>query len=217
MVNYIYQNYTSDFVNGKGELVNIPESFKGLDIIIEDDMPSDAAVYEEGIAINTRVIENDFVTKAYLNTSTSEDSYKNRGLDTFSLKQDPFQTLGRYYRYVIVREYLRVNNPIEELEKNKYFMKRVAELGNVDAAFESYISERALAASFNNKYIMGKTKYSYSDSIMNLIDEFGDTLKVTYPITAQLAPGENADGAKVLQLNNKKEAQGELASIYYNN
>jgi hypothetical protein len=96
-------------------------------------------------------------------------------------------------------------------------MKRVAELGNVDAAFESYISEKALAASFNNKYIMGKTKYSYSDSIMNLIDEFGDTLKVTYPITAQLAPGENADGAKVLQLNNKKEAQGELASIYYNN
>jgi hypothetical protein len=90
-------------------------------------------------------------------------------------------------------------------------------MGNASDAYESYISERALAGSYNNKYIMGKTKYSYSDSLLNLINEFGDTLKINYPITAQLTPGTNTDGAKVLTLNNQKEAQGELASVYYNN
>ena len=217
VINYIYQNYMSNFNNAKGELVNIPETYKKQDVIVKDDLPMDAGVFEEGIAINTKIIERDFATKAYLNINTSADSYANRGLDTFTLKQDPFQTLASYYRYVIAREHIRVNTSAEDLENNKYFMKKVADLGNVDAAYESYISERALAASYNNKYIMGKTKYSYSDSVMNLIDEFGDVLKVNYPITAQLAPGENTEGAKVLQLNNKKEAEGDLASIYYNN
>lgn len=218
VINFILQNYTSNFTNEKGELVNIPDTYTdNRPVLIVDDLDTDAGVFEEGIAINTLRIETDYANKAYLESSTSENNYGARGLDTFKLKDDPFQTLASYYRYVIARESIRVNNPIESLENNNDFLKRVLTIGNASDAYESYISERALAGSFNNKYIMGKTKYSYSDSLLNLINEFGDTLKINYPITAQLTPGTNTDGAKVLTLNNQKEAQGELASVYYNN
>jgi alkylated DNA repair dioxygenase AlkB len=218
VINFILQNYTSNFANEKGELVNIPDTYTdNRPVLIVDDLDTDAGVFEEGIAINTLRIETDYANKAYLESSTSENNYGARGLDTFKLKDDPFQTLASYYRYVIARESIRVNNPIESLEDNSDFLKRVVNMGNASDAYESYISERALAGSYNNKYIMGKTKYSYSDSLLNLINEFGDTLKINYPITAQLTPGTNTDGAKVLTLNNQKEAQGELASVYYNN
>jgi len=218
VINFILQNYTSNFANEKGELVNIPDTYTdNRPVLIVDDLDTDAGVFEEGIAINTLRIETDYANKAYLESSTSENNYGARGLDTFKLKDDPFQTLASYYRYVIARESIRVNNPIESLEDNNDFLKRVVNMGNASDAYESYISERALAGSYNNKYIMGKTKYSYSDSLLNLINEFGDTLKINYPITAQLTPGTNTDGAKVLTLNNQKEAQGELASVYYNN
>jgi hypothetical protein len=208
----------SNFSNEKGELVNIPDTYKDNRPVIKvDNLDTDVEIVEEGIAINTRRIETDYANKAYLETSVAENNYGSRGLDTFKIKDDPFQTLASYYRYVIARESIRVNNPIELLEDNSEFMRRVYTMGNANDAYESYISERALAASFNNKYIMGKTKYSYSDSLLNLINEFGDILKVNYPITAQLAPGTNTEGAKVLQLNNQKEAQGELASTYRNN
>jgi hypothetical protein len=218
VINYIYQNYLSNFSNEKGELVNIPDTYKDNRPVIKvDNLDTDVEIVEEGIAINTRRIETDYANKAYLETSVAENNYGSRGLDTFKIKDDPFQTLASYYRYVIARESNRVNHPIESLENNSEFMRRVYAMGNANDAYESYISERALGASFNNKYIMGKTKYSYSDSLLNLINEFGDTLKVNYPITAQLSPGTNTEGAKVLQLNNQKEAQGELASVYYNN
>jgi hypothetical protein len=218
VINYIYQNYLSNFRNAKGELVNIPDTYTDNRPVIKvDELDTDVEIVEEGIAINTRRIETDYANKAYLETSTAENNYGSRGLDTFKIKDDPFQTLASYYRYVIARESNRVNHPIESLENNSDFLRRVLAMGNANDAYESYISERALGASFNNKYIMGKTKYSYSDSLLNLINEFGDTLKVNYPITAQLTPGTNTDGVKVLQLNNQKEAQGELASVYYNN
>jgi len=218
VINYIFQNNMSNFVNKKGETVNYPEVYKKLPITVNDQSPYAAIATKKGIVINTKQIESEYANKKYINISKADDSYAKLGLDTFTLKQDPFQTLSSYYRYVIARETLRLNTTDEVLDGNKSFEKKIVELNNEDAAFESYISERALAASFNYKYIMGKTKYSYSQAVLEIINEF-DTktfnLKDTYPILAQLSLAPNTEGAKVLQLNNKKEAQGILASSYY--
>jgi hypothetical protein len=62
---------------------------------------------------------------------------------------------------------------------------------------------------------MGKTKYSYAETVLNIVNEFGDILKKNYPFVAQLSLAPNIEGAKVLTLNNKKEAQGDIATFYY--
>jgi hypothetical protein len=217
VINFIYQNNMSNFVED-GNFVNFPEQYKNLDISVNDTIPY-AALAEKGkLVLNTRQIESEYANKKYLTTSTTEDSNVNTGLDTFTLKQDPFTTLASYYRYVIARETLRLNTTEETLKGNKYFERRIKEVGDVNDAYESYISERALAASFNFNYIMGKTKYSYSQTVLDTINEFNTedfNIKDAYPILAQLAPAPNKEGVKLLQLNNKKDAQGTLASAYY--
>jgi hypothetical protein len=215
VVNYIYQNYRSNSSNIKGELTNIPEAYDSKEVIVNDTLDTDVIVTENSIIINSEKIENDFANKVFLTNTTVADNNKTRGLDTFTPKQNPFDTLGSYYRYVIAREAIRVNTPAEDLETNKNFMKRVVETKSFDEAYESYISEKALKSVFNYKYIMGKTKYSYTETVMNVINEFGDTLKKAYPILSQLSPAPNTEGVKVIQLNNKKEAEGITASNYY--
>jgi hypothetical protein len=217
-INSIFQNYQSNFTDKEGRFVNFPDAYKTRDIIVDDTIPYDAIVVKEGLAINTKQIEKDYATKAYLNFNEDEGNYESRGLDTFTLKQDPFGTLASYYRYVIERELLRSDNPIESLEENKAYKRLVESLETETAAYESYISEKALRKSFNYAYIMGKTKYSYADAVMEIINEFEDlNIKETYPILANLSPAPNKENAKILQLNNNKEAQGNLATAYYTN
>tara|TARA_R110002126_G_scaffold40065_6_gene118041 strand:+ start:9600 stop:21773 length:12174 start_codon:yes stop_codon:yes gene_type:complete len=217
-INNIYQNHMSNFSNKEGRYVNYPEVHADLNIIVDDAIPYDAIVVKEGLAINTKQIEKDYATKAYLNFNEDVDSYTSRGLDTFTLAQDPFDTLASYYRYVIEREIIRHKTPLESLEENKAYKRLVESLESEKAAYESYISEKALMESFNYRYVMGKTKYSYTDAVMGIINEFEDiNIKDTYPILANLSPAPNKENAKILQLNNKKEAQGNLATAYYNN
>ena len=210
----------SNFTDAEGDFVNYPEVYNAdLPIIVNDEIPYDAIVVKEGLVINTKKIESDFANKNYLTSVTTPESYAARGLDTFGLTQDPFDTLSSYYRYVIEREVLRSNTPIDSLEDNKNYKKKLTQFGTVVAAYESYISENALAKSFNYAYVMGKTKYSYAETVLSLINEFDTdkfSLKDAYPILAQLSPAPNKEGIKSLQLNNKKDAQGNLANAYYN-
>jgi predicted NAD-dependent protein-ADP-ribosyltransferase YbiA (DUF1768 family) len=216
-INSIFQNYQSNFTNENGEFVNFPDVYDTQDVIVDDTIPYDAIVVKEGIAINTKQIEKDYATKAYLTINEDPDNYASRGLDTFTLKQDPFDTLASYYRYVIERAVLRQNNPIESLEENKAYKRLVDTMGE-EAGYESFLSEKALMKSFNYAYIMGKTKYSYTDAVMGIINEFESlNIKETYPILANLSPAPNKENVKILQLNNNKEAQGNLATAYYTN
>jgi predicted NAD-dependent protein-ADP-ribosyltransferase YbiA (DUF1768 family) len=216
-INSIFQNYQSNFTDEDGKFVNFPDVYDTQNIIVNDTIPYDAIVVKEGIAINTKQIEKDYAEKAYLTINDASDNYASRGLDTFTLKQDPFDTLASYYRYVIERAVLRQNTPVESLEENKAYKRLVESLGE-EAGYESFLSEKALMKSFNYAYIMGKTKYSYTDTVMELINEFDSlNIKETYPILANLSPAPNKENVKILQLNNNKEAQGNLATAYYTN
>jgi predicted NAD-dependent protein-ADP-ribosyltransferase YbiA (DUF1768 family) len=215
VINYIFQNYMSNFYNSEGKFINIPQQYKGLPVLVDDSIPYEAIVAQEGIVINSKRIESDYATRAYILGSRSENSYENLGLDGFKNGQDPFKSLASYYRYVIARESIRVNNPLETLEESEYFKSKIIELEDVNAAYESYISERALAASYNPAYILGKTKYNYTSSLLNIIDKMSDTLKTKYSILTQLSPTPNTEKVRVIRLNNRKEAQGILADDYY--
>jgi hypothetical protein len=75
-------------------------------------------------AINSKRIESDYATRAYILGSRSENSYENLGLDGFKNGQDPFKSLASYYRYVIARESIRVNSPLETIEDSQYFSEK---------------------------------------------------------------------------------------------
>jgi len=219
VINFIYQNYISNFQNEDGKLVNVGPEVGGFPTLIDDNADFDAIVENGVMIINTKAIEDDFNNKVFLEGNTTARNYAEQGLDVFKPNQNPFLNLNSYYRYVLEREALRVKNPIESLENDLAYKEFLSKLGNIpEDAYEAWLSEKALRDSYNKAYIMGSTKYSYSDTILDLIRGLSDKVKSEYPILSQIAPAETRRAnVKLLQLNNKKLVKGQLAEIYYSN
>jgi alkylated DNA repair dioxygenase AlkB len=212
IVAYIYQNYMSRFVNADGTLTNIPEYYNDKLTIIDNTIDTNVIIDKYSIIVNSDRIKNEYQKKAYLSTNETEIYIG----DVFT--KDPFNTLNSYYRYTIEKELLRTQIPIESLEQNKDFLNLLDVYSTADAAYESYISEKALANTYNRSYIIGTSKYSYTEKVLNIIKEFKDTnLKDKYPILAQLAPVNTKKAVKLIQLNDKQIAKGVLGEIYINN
>ena len=189
VVDYIYQNYMSNFTDPvNGKHITIPKALSSKDVIIDNTIEQDVIV-GKNIIVNEEKLKLDFDNKIFLNDDA---------LDTFEKNKNPFQTFSSYVRYVMEREVLRESlNDIEVTEE--------------------YLSEVALLKSFNSPYIMGKTKYSYSESIMNIINNFDDT-KVNFPVLNHIVLKSNKRNInKVLTLNNKSLLTKEISSIYNKN
>ena len=188
VVNYIYQNYMSNFVNPSTENhISIPKAFDSKDVIIDNTIDQDVIIGKT-ITVNEEKLKSDFDNRIFLTDNA---------LDKFEKNKNPFQTFSSYVRYVLEREVLRESLVDTEVT-------------------EEYLSEVALLKSFNSPYIMGKTKYSYSDTIMNIIKNFDDT-KVNFPVLDHIVLTGNKKNVKVLTLNNKKLLTKELSSIYNKN
>ena len=218
LITAIFQTYVSNFSNAKGTLVNIPESYETLPIEIDDTINTDVIIENDKIIINSRAIEFDFANKLFMSNNNTEDSYKNRGKDTFPTGKNPFNNLRSFYRYSIAKAYLESNNTIDSLSNDSYFLSLIAKNNNnVDTAYTEYISERALLNSFNPQYIMGTTKYSYTDNMMQLLQSLEDntSLKDKFSILGQLSPQPNKNGFKIVRLNNRRDMQGLTAQDYY--
>jgi alkylated DNA repair dioxygenase AlkB len=202
----------SRFVNADGTLTNIPEYYNDKLTIIDNTIDTNVIIDKYSIIVNSDRIKNEYQKKAYLSTNETE-IYTG---DVFT--KDPFNTLNSYYRYTIEKELLRTQIPIESLEQNKDFLNLLDVYSTADAAYESYISEKALANTYNRSYIIGTSKYSYTEKVLNIIKEFKDTnLKDKYPILGQLAPVNTKKAVKLIQLNDKQIAKGVLGEIYINN
>lgn len=208
VIGYIFQNYMSNFVDKKGNITDMPEAHRGFEIKEDKSATKGVELKDEKFLINKSVLENQFKNKLYLNDSEHSESYENIGYRPFSVEDDPFPTQSSYNRYVIEREYLRSqyeSTDIKESQKD---------------AFEFFLNKRALMNVFNQKAIMGTNEYSYTDQVIDMINQYPE-LKDEYPILAQLsqAPYKNKQGEniKVLQLNDKALAKGDLAEVYRQN
>jgi hypothetical protein len=217
LINFIFQNYISYFYNQKGEFINIPEVYDTLPVVIDDNIETDVEVLSDKIKVNSKLIEFDYATKSFLNTNDTEFGYAQRGLTTFNKLNNPFQNLPQFYRYVISREVLAKKNSPESLRDDSHFLTLLANNNNNPrAAYEDYISERALLNSFNRSYIMGKTKFSYTEDLLQIISELENTsaLKDRFPILGQLSRLPNKDGFKIIRLNNRRDVKGDAAQEY---
>jgi hypothetical protein len=219
LVNFIYQNYLSYSSDATGKLVNYPEAINGKEVVVDNTMDVLVKIEEDKILINTRIIEFDFANKSFLENNDTDAAYVNRNYDTFKVGQDPFKNLRSFYRYHIELALLEENNSIDSLADSDYFGQIIAKNdGNIDQAYIQYISERALSNSYNPYYIMGRTKYSYTNNVLELIDSLENypALFDRFPILTQISPQRNREGFRIIRLNNRSDVKGALAQDYYN-
>jgi hypothetical protein len=229
LMDYIFQNYQTGFVDSNGKLTSTPETYMGRKIInrkgVERGAMANMTEQSDVIYIDNAKIERDFFNKAYLKNSIT---YPKEGLRTFN--KDIFDNVIQYKKYVIAREYLRSRIPLENISSDKEFIAvkntlktqfNFTEENATKQAYEYFLNKEALMDSYNRSVIMGTGAYSYSQTVIDSIDRNAD-LKQKYPILEQLyIPKQFGDnlGIKVLSLRNIsqiKNTEG-LGDIYYQN
>ena len=238
--NYIFQNYMSHFIDENGELTNMPSEFNNLKVKQKDKVIRGAQVVGDTIFVDEAKLKKDYADKVYLNTNTTTNAYNNTGLKGFDTEDNMFPNESSYVRYVFEREYQRNAFPIDSLKTNKDYLKIKSILSNEGVpenqlsklAYEEYTNQQALLNAYNSQAISGIENNSYTDMVMNIIQEFPQ-LKNKYPIISQFSKpltitkafrqvyGETKIDIVqnfVLTLNDVKMLKdGQLAEIYYQN
>jgi predicted NAD-dependent protein-ADP-ribosyltransferase YbiA (DUF1768 family)/alkylated DNA repair dioxygenase AlkB len=196
VVNYIYQNTMSNYPDENGQPVLLPNQIHSNPINQVKEGPA-VVLTDKGFNVNVEKAENDYKARIFLAGNNSLDSFKNTNQDTFLPSENPFPTFASYLKFIVEKEYL----------KSVYKEET-----------DSFITQRALMNSFNRAFIMGTTKYSYTDLVMNTISEFEDqNIKFNYPILAQLAPAKFEKEVNVLELNDRGSLSAADATEYYKN
>ena len=201
VVNYIYQNTMSNFTDENEQPVLLPESIHSLPINKVTTGPA-VKLTEKGFNVNVNKAEEDYLSKVFLSNNTTPEAFAQTNQDAFLVSENPFSTFASYLKFIVEKEYLYDVYKTDSEKEN----------------FEQFITEQALMKSFNRAYIMGTTKYSYTDLVMNTISEFEDqNIKINYPVLQQLSPARFEKDVNVFELNDKATAKGDIALEYYKN
>ena len=196
VVNYIYQNTMSNFPDANGQPVLLPESVHSLPIEKVEVGPA-VTLTDKGFKVNINKAEQDYINNVFLANNNTTEGYISRNEEAFMPSENPFPTFASYLKFAIEKAYLR------DVYKEET---------------ESFITQKALLDTFNRAYIMGTTKYSYTDLVMNTISEFeGQNIKINYPVLSQLSPARFEKDVNVLELNDKGTAKGEVGLAYSKN
>jgi hypothetical protein len=204
LVNYIFQNFMSNFINQDGTVTNLPTSYREMEIVKKPGVTNGVQIEGDIMYVDSKMLTNDFKAQKFLDSYKGADNYTSRGLAPFKNYDNPFPSQASYNRYVIEREYLRTlypNTGITAEEKLKH---------------EKMLNQRTLLNVFNRDVVMGtSSEYAYTDLVMSTIKEFSH-LKSRYPVLEQISKLMRKK-SKILQLNDRDFAKGDLAESYYQN
>jgi hypothetical protein len=107
--------------------------------------------------------------------------------------------------------------PAASLENNKDFKRLKEVITDEKQAYEAYLNQRALINAFNRKGLMDLNGQSYTDMILNTIEDY-PTLASKYSILSQFTKPNIATGEEVLSLNDVAALKdAEIAEIYHQN
>jgi hypothetical protein len=186
----------SNYPDANGQPVLLPNEIHSNPINQVKEGPA-VILTDKGFNVNVEKAENDYKAKIFLAGNNSPDSYSNTNQDTFLPSENPFPTFASYLKFIVEKEYL----------KSVYKEET-----------DSFLTQRALMTSFNRAFIMGTTKYSYTDLVMNTISEFEDqNLKFNYPVLSQLSPARFEKEVNILELNDRGSLSAADATDYYKN
>ena len=220
LIDFIYQNTISNFTDENQLPVQLPETigdrtvekFKGTilepikitDTKIKIDLDTLESIWGDG--------NKSLKSKLYLDNATkgAKFSFSTRGLDTFPARQNPFDTLDSFVRYMVQKEIL-----YQEYSESDFATKK---------AYEEFISKKALSDTFNAAYIKGTTKYSYTRDVLDIIKKNQDLLNF-YPVLKQFGESfigrnildEKKGGLSLLELKDKNIIDAVTSQIYYQN
>jgi hypothetical protein len=225
VINYIYQNNMSNLLDENGQVIDYPNSYKGIDV--EQSTSSDKAVTIKGkkIIINPEIIDNEFTKGYYLDTigkNNDPESYMSQGYYAFASDKDPFRRRikealplsfkSNYVNFIIQRELLRLTTPIEKLENDVMYLSLYEKLG--DKAYEAYLAKRALMNSFNPNYILGKAEFTYTEDVLEAMSMVDPNTKYQIPLLGVLSEQSQIQTEdKILQLNDTLDESS--AQAYY--
>jgi hypothetical protein len=223
IVNYAYQNYMTNSIDSKGNIVNIPEMYNDLEVVTGT-APNGVRIEGDKMIVDLKVLESDYTNKKYEVTNLDKDNYTSRGLRPFAPADDLFQSKSSFFKYVMEREYLRSTNSIESLTLNNDYTDFLTILKKnitddtlaAKKAYEVYLNQKALFNTFNRRALMVVEDYSFTNYFFNVINEF-PVLKEKYPVLTQFTEPKIFSGEKVITLNNKGIVKGEIAENYYQN
>jgi hypothetical protein len=223
--NYIYQNYMSNMLDETGKITSMPKVYDKLNVKERSGIARGAEVEGDTIYVDRAQLEKEFANNLYARDNNTEEGYKRKGLVGFNISDNLFPNESQYFKYVMERERQRSILPLAEQAENKDYKKFLSltekyEKDPVKAkeiAYERFLNQRALINAFNRKAIMDLSNGTYTDMVLDMVDEFKH-LKVKYPILAQLSKPNLKSGQSVLTLNDLKDLKDpQLSEIYYQN
>lgn len=203
VVNYIFQNFMSNFIDADGVITELPSTYRGMSVVKKPGIKNGAEIVDDVLYVDVKTLESDYANKKYTKQYQGQDSYAKRGLLGFQSGDEHFGSQASYNKYVIEREYLRTLYPFTGTTPEEA------------TAHEKFLNQRALFNSFNKHAIIDSIEYSYTDTVIKTISEFSH-LKSKYPVLEQISKLMR-DKKKILQLNDKDLAKGDLAESYYQN
>ena len=209
LVNYIFQNYSSSMLDEKGNITVLPSNYKGVPIVESNTFTEDAVLNKGVINVNLNKIQEDYKNLRFTTDQTR---------DVFTAAQNPFANVNDYVKYLVVKQYLKSVFPVDTLTDNPRFKIHLNNNQNdLAKAYEVFLSERTLMNTFNRAYIMGTTKYKYTDQVLEVINNSKYNLKEKYSVLNNLSKSTTVKTGSILQLDNKALAIGPQASVYYKN
>jgi hypothetical protein len=190
--NFIFQNYLSNMIDKKGNIVSVPTEFNKQEVKIDLSLPTDVEIRDGVFIVNSKRIRQDFTEKKYLATDNEVNNYSSReGLEAFTESNDVFPTEESYFKYVLEREYL-FNKGLRGTELNK----------------------EALMNVFNYASIMLPGKYSFSDQVLEVINKHKKTLSRGYGIIEQIRGYVEKSDLNLLTLSDRDVLTGDTATSY---
>ena len=190
--NFIFQNYLSNMIDKKGNIVSVPTEFNKQEVKIDLSLPTDVEIRDGVFIVNSKRIREDFTEKKYLATDNEVNNYSSReGLEAFTESNDVFPTEESYFKYVLEREYL-FNKGLRGTELNK----------------------EALMNVFNYASIMLPGKYSFSDQVLEVINKHKKTLSRGYGIIEQIRGYVEKSDLNLLTLSDRDVLTGDTATSY---
>jgi hypothetical protein len=197
---YLLQNILSRETDTKGNVVIYPEFSNTLPVNVSD-------ANKEAISLKDGII--------YINDTKLRDRFekgRRRGF-AFNITFDDY---GTYVKYKLKEAF--VKNKYSDKSKITNFRYKQFLKENKETAYNKFIAERSLMNSHNRSFIMGTSDISYSQLILDTINQFGldKYFEIADNLSLASLPLENSE--KVLDLNNRDivNNDADLADKYNN-
>ena len=214
---YIYQNYMSNFIDENGNITSMPVDYKNMPVVNKAGVKNGAAVIDGTLYVDKARLEKEFKGQLYSRLNTEPGNYSSNNLRGFGSIKGLFPNESMYFKYVFERELQRSMYPMESLETDKDYLRLKDLIKDDKQAYEAYLNQRALINAFNRKALMDFDGQSYTDLLLNTIEDYPQ-LANKYSIIKQLTKPVIKTGEEVISLNDVSALKDpQIAEIYYQN